>query len=75
MPPQTSDSTITAVTCLAACEAFRGNIQQLQTHMNGVQKMVEMRGGLTELGMKGLLQSEHLSIPFSRRDVFLHIIP
>lgn len=59
-PSQINDTTITAVTCLAACEAFRGNARQLQVHMNGVQKMVEMRGNLTKLGMRGLLQSEHV---------------
>jgi hypothetical protein len=50
-----SDSTIGAVALLAGAESLRGNIQELNIHMNAVKIMVELSGGLEQLGLSGLL--------------------
>ena len=34
---------------------MNGNHKELRIHMNGLVKMVEMRGGLQELGWNGVL--------------------
>ena len=34
---------------------MNGNFEDMRIHMNGLVKMVEMRGGLQELGWNGVL--------------------
>lgn len=51
-----SNETIGAVAMLAAMESFLGNCKELRVHMNGLQRMVYMRGGLHSLGWDGVLR-------------------
>lgn len=52
----TSDQLIGAVAKMAAYEAgFAGDEAQYHMHMKGLDKMVELRGGLGSLGLNGLL--------------------
>jgi hypothetical protein len=51
-----TDSTITAVTLLAAKESIRGNVHELLIHRAALERMVSLRGGLQNLGLSGLLQ-------------------
>ncbi|KAL8947116.1 MAG: hypothetical protein Q9222_006571 [Ikaeria aurantiellina] len=52
----TSDQIIAAVAKLAAYEAiFAADKTQYHIHMKGLTKMVELRGGLSTLGLNGLL--------------------
>lgn len=51
-----SDSTLSAVMKMASYEAIFGEEKFFHAHMNGLQQMVRLRGGLPELGMDGLLE-------------------
>lgn len=50
-----SDQLIAAVAKMASYESMFGDVRGFQAHMAGLLKMVEMRGGLSSLGMKGML--------------------
>lgn len=52
----TSDQVIAAVAQMAACEALFGDQSVCNTHMQGVTRMVSLRGGLPALGLDGLLE-------------------
>lgn len=52
----TSDQIIAAVAYLAAYEAICGDRALCDTHMQGVTRMVSLRGGLPALGLDGLLE-------------------
>ncbi|OCK86431.1 hypothetical protein K432DRAFT_438525 [Lepidopterella palustris CBS 459.81] len=43
---EASDGTISTVACIANYEALNGNLVSVQVHMNGLESMVKMRGGL-----------------------------
>lgn len=51
-----NDSTIGAVTLLTATESIRGNIEKMSIHMSALEHMVNVRGGLEDLGLNSLLQ-------------------
>ena len=51
-----NDELIGAVVNLAAFEAFFGDRDAYATHMAGLQKIIQLRGGLETLGLDGLLQ-------------------
>ena len=51
-----NDSTIVAVTLLAASESIRGNTEKLLIHVDALEKLVALRGGIEKLGFNGLLQ-------------------
>jgi hypothetical protein len=53
-----TDQLIAAVVQMAAYEALFGDSVICHTHMRGLSRMVNMRGGLSTLGLDGLL--EHL---------------
>ncbi|KAH6713438.1 hypothetical protein BKA61DRAFT_74860 [Leptodontidium sp. MPI-SDFR-AT-0119] len=53
---QVSDSTIATVASMANIENLNGNPENSIIHLNGLKRMVEMRGGLDCLGMQGILQ-------------------
>ncbi|KAH8659318.1 hypothetical protein BGZ60DRAFT_122063 [Tricladium varicosporioides] len=53
---QASDSTIATVSCLANIENLNGASASARVHVNGLRKMVELRGGLESLGMRGILR-------------------
>jgi len=52
----TSDHVIAAVAQMAAYEALFGDRSICNTHMQGVTRMVSLRGGLPALGLDGLLE-------------------
>jgi hypothetical protein len=52
-----SDALIGSVAKMASYEAmYGGSIQVYQAHMAGLERMIEMRGGLSSLGLGGLLR-------------------
>ncbi|PVH80459.1 hypothetical protein DL98DRAFT_532003 [Cadophora sp. DSE1049] len=53
---QASDSTIATVASMANIENLNGDPETAVVHLNGLKRMVEMRGGLSCLGMRGILQ-------------------
>ncbi|KAN0095202.1 Fungal specific transcription factor domain containing protein [Hyaloscypha variabilis] len=52
---QGSDSMIATVASLANLENLNGRSNSAEVHMKGLQRMVELRGGLQALGMRGIL--------------------
>lgn len=51
-----TDGTIAAVACLTNMENLNGDRKKAQIHMAGLQQMVALRGGMTALGMNGVLR-------------------
>ncbi|KAI5459660.1 hypothetical protein BGZ63DRAFT_388459 [Mariannaea sp. PMI_226] len=51
-----SDAVIGAVAKMASFEAMHGSVESYQLHMRGLQRMVSIRGGLSALGLGGLLR-------------------
>ncbi|KAK5989915.1 hypothetical protein PT974_08178 [Cladobotryum mycophilum] len=51
-----SDMLIGAVAKMASFEAMHGDVHSFRLHMTGLKRMVQMRGGLTKLGLGGLLR-------------------
>ncbi|EOO02337.1 hypothetical protein UCRPA7_2093 [Phaeoacremonium minimum UCRPA7] len=51
-----SDAVIGAVAKMASYEAINGTREAYQVHMAGLEKMVSIRGGLSALGLNGLLR-------------------
>jgi hypothetical protein len=52
----TSDSVIGAVAKMASFEAMHGDADCFRLHMEAAQRLVDMRGGLQNLGLGGLLR-------------------
>lgn len=52
----TSDALIGSVAKMAAYEAMYGDVDTYLAHMSGLKRMVELRGGLAQLGLSGLLR-------------------
>lgn len=50
-----TDQLIGAVAKMASYEAMFGDQTSYEQHMNGLVKMVQLRGGLPELGLNGML--------------------
>lgn len=50
-----SNSTIGAVAMLTALESISGSHEDLRIHMDALQRMISMRGGLQRLGWEGVL--------------------
>ena len=51
-----SDAVIGAVAKMASFEAISGSLESYQIHMDGLYRMVMLRGGLDALGLDGLLR-------------------
>lgn len=51
-----SDGAIGAIAKMASYEAVHGDVQSYRLHMDGLQRMIELRGGLSCLGLGGLLR-------------------
>ncbi|KAG4437889.1 hypothetical protein IFR05_006608 [Cadophora sp. M221] len=47
--PECTDTTITAVACLALFEQLTGPISRAKIHMDGLEAMVDTRGGITAI--------------------------
>lgn len=63
------DATIGAVFCMSLLESMYGDAQSYRVHMKGLQRMVQMRGGLTHLGLQGLLERMILWLDFNHAKV------
>ncbi|KIH91143.1 hypothetical protein SPBR_01605 [Sporothrix brasiliensis 5110] len=55
-PGCVSDSTIATVACLANIDNLNGISSNAAVHTSGLIRMVELRGGLSNLGMRGILR-------------------
>ncbi|VUC22147.1 unnamed protein product [Clonostachys rosea] len=55
-PEMIDDATIATVSCIANVENLNGRASNSIIHMNGLRQMVQMRGGLENLGMRGILR-------------------
>ncbi|KAL5315974.1 hypothetical protein ACEPPN_016848 [Leptodophora sp. 'Broadleaf-Isolate-01'] len=55
-----SDDTIGAVVCLVLLENQEGNVTLSNIHMNGLERMVALRGGIDNLGLAGILRRKIL---------------
>jgi hypothetical protein len=51
----TDDQTIAGVFCISILESVYGDTSSYNIHMSGLEKMVQMRGGLESPGLRGLL--------------------
>ncbi|KXJ88326.1 hypothetical protein Micbo1qcDRAFT_214983 [Microdochium bolleyi] len=60
-PCAIDDSTIAAVACLANIENLNGRSATACVHMNGLKRMVQIRGGLSNLGIHGTIRRMVLS--------------
>lgn len=52
----TADQTIAAVAQIAAYEVLFGDSQISRTYMQGLKRMIYLRGGLVNLGLEGFLE-------------------
>ncbi|CAG9939634.1 unnamed protein product [Clonostachys rosea f. rosea IK726] len=55
-PEMIDDATIATVACIANVENLNGRASNSIIHINGLRQMVQMRGGLENLGMRGILR-------------------
>ncbi|KAH8801376.1 fungal-specific transcription factor domain-containing protein [Xylogone sp. PMI_703] len=53
---QTNASTIATVACLANIENLNGSSASARIHMEGLKRIVELKGGLNNLGLEGILR-------------------
>ncbi|KAL5343232.1 hypothetical protein BJX70DRAFT_394233 [Aspergillus crustosus] len=65
-----SDAVIGAIAKMASYEAMYGNLSNYAVHMQGLQRAVELRGGLSSLGLGGLLR--RIVIWIDRNGAFLN---
>ena len=65
-----TDQLIGAVVKMASYEAMFGNQDSFQLHMAGLLKMVDMRGGLSLLGLNGMLAK--MCVWIDRNSAALH---
>lgn len=65
-----SDALIGAIAKMASYEAMYGNVDNYAVHMQGLQRAVELRGGLYSLGLGGLLR--RIVIWIDRNGAFLN---
>ncbi|KUJ13371.1 uncharacterized protein LY89DRAFT_721396 [Mollisia scopiformis] len=56
-PDGVSDSIIGAVVLMAWTANYNGNLPEMQLHLDGLARMVRIRGGLKTLGLGGLLHA------------------
>ncbi|KAJ4286655.1 hypothetical protein N0V90_012907 [Kalmusia sp. IMI 367209] len=70
----TSDETIMVVTGLAKSAIFRGNVEVAAKHLEGLKKMVGLRGGLSSFNRRLLTKVCHadigLSLSTGRKPIF-----
>ena len=65
-----SDQLIGAVAKMASYEAMFGDQATFEMHMMGLLKMVQLRGGLTKLGLQGMLA--RICVWIDCNSAFLH---
>ncbi|THC96551.1 hypothetical protein EYZ11_003995 [Aspergillus tanneri] len=67
---QVSDALVGAIAKMASYEAMFGSMESYDVHMRGLTQAVGLRGGLTELGLDGLLR--RIVVWIDRNAAFLH---
>ncbi|KAL4930962.1 uncharacterized protein BDV17DRAFT_29241 [Aspergillus undulatus] len=72
-PSAVSDALIGAIAKMASYEAMYGNLNNYAVHMQGLQRAIELRGGLSSLGLGGLLR--RIVIWIDRNGAFLNGSP
>lgn len=70
---RTSDQLIGAVAKMASYEAMFGDQETYELHMTGLLKMIQLRGGLSSLGLGGLLA--RICVWIDRNSAFIHNWP
>ncbi|KAL3489255.1 hypothetical protein BJX62DRAFT_252786 [Aspergillus germanicus] len=65
-----SDALVGAIAKMASYEAMYGDVHNYAVHMRGLERVVELRGGLGELGLAGLLR--RIVIWIDRNGAFLN---
>ncbi|KAL3441422.1 hypothetical protein BJX65DRAFT_322440 [Aspergillus insuetus] len=69
-PGRISDAIVGAIAKMASYEAMYGDVHNYAVHMRGLERVVELRGGLDELGLAGLLR--RIVIWIDRNGAFLN---
>ncbi|KAB8237407.1 hypothetical protein ETB97_001377 [Aspergillus alliaceus] len=69
-PDRVSDALVGAIAKMGSYEAMFGNIDNYSVHMKGLTRAVGLRGGLTALGLNGLLR--RIVVWIDRNAAFLH---
>ncbi|KAL2786442.1 hypothetical protein BJX66DRAFT_328576 [Aspergillus keveii] len=69
-PGRISDALVGAIAKMASYEAMYGDVHNYAVHMRGLERVVELRGGLGELGLAGLLR--RIVIWIDRNGAFLN---
>lgn len=64
------DSLVGAIAKMASYEAIFGSMENYGVHMHGLRRAIGLRGGLTSLGLNGLLR--RIVIWIDRNAAFLH---
>ncbi|KAH8426239.1 uncharacterized protein LDX57_003985 [Aspergillus melleus] len=65
-----NDALVGAIAKMASYEAMFGNMENYSVHMRGLTRAVGLRGGLTSLGLNGLLR--RIVVWIDRNAAFLH---
>jgi hypothetical protein len=69
-PGTVNDAFIGAIAKMASYEAMFGSLENYSIHMQGLARVIGLRGGLTTLGLNGLLY--RMVIWIDRNSAFLH---
>ncbi|KAL3456132.1 hypothetical protein BJX64DRAFT_49381 [Aspergillus heterothallicus] len=69
-PSTISDALVGAIAKMASYEAMYGEVDNYTVHMRGLERAVELRGGLLSLGLAGLLR--RIVIWIDRNGAFLN---
>ncbi|KAL2815138.1 hypothetical protein BJX63DRAFT_430960 [Aspergillus granulosus] len=69
-PGSISDALVGAIAKMASYEAMYGDVDNYAVHMRGLERAVELRGGLLSLGLGGLLR--RIVIWIDRNGAFLN---
>ncbi|GAB1201823.1 hypothetical protein APSETT445_000415 [Aspergillus pseudonomiae] len=69
-PDRVSDALVGAIAKMGSYEAMYGNMASYSVHMRGLTRAVGLRGGLSALGLNGLLR--RIVVWIDRNAAFLH---
>ncbi|KAL4895884.1 hypothetical protein BDV59DRAFT_145643 [Aspergillus ambiguus] len=69
-PEAVSDALLGAIAKMASYEAMFGSMENYRVHMRGLSRAVALRGGLSSLGLNGLLR--RIVVWIDRNAAFLH---
>lgn len=72
-PETVHDALIGAIAKMASYEAMFGSLENYYIHMQGLARLIGLRGGLTSLGLNGLLN--RIVVWIDRNSAFLYASP